>query len=198
MKNCRTTLTTTLLGIGLALSAPAVAQNIAQDDNADMQMLFKADQAVRSGIRPEQFTDRAFVTKMIAEDQERRLKVRKLLDSGALRSGEDYYAAAYVFQHGSTADDYLLAHSLALAAVANGKKDATWIAAATLDRYLQKIGQKQIYGTQFISVKATGPTMEPYDRTLVPDGLRKVLGVPERKLQDERLEKLKITAPATR
>lgn len=198
MKNCRTTLTTTLLGIGLALCAPAVAQNIAQDDNADMQMLFKADQAVRSSIRPEQFTDRAFVTKMIAEDQERRLKVRKLLDSGALRSGEDYYAAAYVFQHGSTADDYLLAHSLALAAVANGKKDATWIAAATLDRYLQKIGQKQIYGTQFISVKATGPTMEPYDRTLVPDGLRKVLGVPERKLQDERLEKLKITAPATR
>ncbi|MET3709565.1 hypothetical protein ABIC65_000245 [Sphingomonas trueperi] len=198
MKNCRTTLTTTLLGIGLALSAPAVAQNIAQDDNADMQMLFKADQAVRSGIRPEQFTDRAFVTKMIAEDQERRLKVRKLLDSGALRSGDDYYAAAYVFQHGSTADDYLLAHSLALAAVANGKKDATWIAAATLDRYLQKIGQKQIYGTQFISVKATGPTMEPYDRTLVPDGLRKVLGVPERKLQDERLEKMKITAPATR
>jgi hypothetical protein len=198
VKNCRRTLTTTLLGIGLALSAHAVAQNIAQDDNADMQMLFKADQAVRSGIRPEQFTDRAFVTKMIAEDQERRLKVRKLLDSGALRSGEDYYAAAYVFQHGSTADDYLLAHSLALAAVANGKKDATWIAAATLDRYLQKIGQKQIYGTQFISVKATGPTMEPYDRTLVPDGLRKVLGVPERKLQDERLEKMKITAPATR
>lgn len=198
MKNCRVTITTVLIGIGLALSAPAVAQKISQDDNTEMQVLFKADQAVRSGIRPEQVTDRAFVTKMIADDQQRRLAVRKLLDAGALRSGTDYYAAAYVFQHGTTADDYLLAHSLALAAIANGKRDATWIAAATLDRYLQKIGQKQIYGTQFVSAKTTGPTMEPYDPALLPDALRTALGVPELKLQNERLEKMKTVVPATK
>lgn len=119
------------------------------------------------------------------------MATRKLLDAGALRSGEDYYAAAHVFQHGSTPDDYLLAHSLALAALAKGKAEARWIAAATLDRYLQKIGQKQIFGTQFISAKATGPTMEPYDPDLVPDALRAALGVPERAAQEGRLEQMR-------
>ena len=72
-----------------------------------------------------------------------------------------------------------------------GNKDAAWIAAATLDRYLQKVGQKQIYGTQYLNSAATGPTMEPYNRALVPDALREALGVPLQDKQEARLAKMK-------
>jgi hypothetical protein len=195
MRNFHRTMLMMLSGFSLALSSAAQAQNAGSPDNAAMAALFKADQAVRAGIRPEQTVDRAFVTKMIADDLQRRVAARKLLEAEALHSAEDYYAAAYIFQHGSTADDYLLAHSLALAAIARGKADATWIAAATLDRYLQKIGQKQIYGTQYITANATGPTMEPYDPTIVPDSLRAALGVPGRKEQEARLQKMRAMVP---
>lgn len=167
-------------------------------DNAEIQALFAADQSVRSSMKSGQGRDRASIEKMIADDRARRAAARQLLDKGALRTASDFYAAAFLFQHGMTADDYLLAHSLALVAVARGKADATWIATATLDRYLQKIGQKQIYGTQFIVSKEDGPTMGAYDAALVPDTLRVALGVPSRQEQDARLAAMKTSVPPTR
>lgn len=181
---------------GTASVAPvvAIAQAAPQPDNAEIQALFAADQAVRQGLSARKI-DRAFAVKMVADDRERRAAAKRLLDTGALHTGADYYAAAFIFQHGSSSDDYLLAHSLALAAVAKGKADATWIAAATLDRYLQTIGQKQIYGTQFIAGKQGGATMQPYDAALVPDPLRVALGVPDRAAQEARLATMAAAMP---
>lgn len=182
------------LALLIAAPAPALAQTTPQTgDNAEMTALFTADQAVRESAKPEQYADRAFVTKMIADDAARRAATRRLLDAGQLTTADDYYHAAFLFQHGSTPPDYLLAHTLAIAATAKGHKEAAWIAAATLDRYLQSSGQKQIYGTQYRSAKDTGPTMEPYDRTLVPDALRTALGVPDQAAQEVRLTRMKTT-----
>ena len=86
---------------------------------------------------------------MGAQDEQRRGAVAELLKQGKLHTGEDFEHAAFIFQHGGTPDDYLLAHTLAMVAVARGRSTAIWIAAATLDRYLQNIKQPQIYGTQF-------------------------------------------------
>ncbi len=119
------------------------------------------------------------------EDAERRTATRKLLDAGALHSGEDYYWAATVFQHGDVSNDYLLAHTLAMVGVRRGFSDAIWIAAATLDRYLQSVKQPQIYGTQFFTPKGKAATQEPHDRTLIPDALRKDLDVPGLAAQEE-------------
>ena len=69
------------------------------------------------------------------------------------------------------------AHALALLAVSRGKKSATWIAAATLDRYLMAIGQPQIYGTQFTK-RDDGWSQEPYQRELLSDALREASSVP--------------------
>ncbi len=168
--------------------APAPAA--ATSDNAEMARLFAADQDARKNIDPARFRDRAFVERMIAADAERRTRTRALLDAGRLTTGADYYAAAFVFQHGDHPDDYLLAHSLALAAVARGKPDASWIAAATLDRYLQTIWQRQIYGTQFATRPGLTTTQEPYDRALIPDSLRTALGVPVLAKQQERLAEM--------
>ncbi|KQM96843.1 hypothetical protein [Sphingomonas sp. Leaf25] len=188
----------------LALSAlfltplAAAAQSAAPTDNPEMARLFAEDQAVRTNITPAQMRDIPFVRKMLADDAARRIRTRTLLDTGKLSTGEDYYAAAFVFQHGGKPEDYLLAHSLALAAVARGKAGASWIAAATLDRYLQVIGQKQIYGTQSRQMNGQPPTRDPYDRALVPDSLRTALGVPVLAEQDADLLEMQAERVAPR
>jgi hypothetical protein len=144
-----------------------------------LKALFDADQTARSGGPDIDWT------LVMEQDRERRLQTRALLDQGAVRSGDDFYHAAFIFQHGETSDDYLLAHALAVTAVAKGRPDASWIAAATLDRYLQNIGQPQIYGTQF-QIPDEGPvTQGDYNRELVPDVARTAAGVPDLARQDE-------------
>ena len=184
----------TLLATLVLSATPAAAQT--SPATTEMARMFEADQAIRTGIRPEQYRDRAFVARMIAEDEARLARTGELLQQGKLTTADDLYHAAFIFQHGHGPDEYLRAHSLAMAAMALGRKDASWIAAATLDRYLQAIGQKQIYGTQYMNAPKTGPTMEPYDRGLIPDGLRAMLGVPAQGAQQKRLDGMKAPAPA--
>jgi hypothetical protein len=185
----------------MPLSVPAAAQPARATgepakrqwpSNSEMTALFKADQAARSG------TGKMDWEVVAREDAARRVRTKALLDSGALNSGDDFWHAAFVFQHGGDAESYLMAHTLATVAIARGRSDATWIAAASLDRYLQKIGQKQIYGTQY-SVPEGGPaTQEPYDRTLISDALRKVLGVPLQADQEKRRAEFSAEAAATK
>lgn len=154
--------------------------------NATMKAIFDADQADR---------EKEPINWNIVgpADSRRREQTRKLLADGALHTGKDYEEAAFVFQHGSTPDDYLLAHTLAMVAVSKGDAKAIWIAAATLDRYLQNIKQPQIFGTQYRSNNTgaggsqTGWTQEPYNRILVSDALRQQLGVPDQAAQAKQL-----------
>lgn len=159
---------------------PPAPVQAASTSNAEMKAMFDADQAARTnpaGI------DWSVLT---VQDGERRLRTRALLDAGALTSADDYYHAAFIFQHGDEPDDFLLAHSLAMVAVARGRANASWIAAATLDRYLQNIGRPQIFGTQFSTPPGQDTTQEPYNRTLVPDALREAVGVPPQAAQEQR------------
>jgi hypothetical protein len=151
-----------------------------EQDNREMAAIFDADQAARENPAKIDW-------KIVGpQDVARRIRTKTLLDSGALRTGNDFYDAAFVFQHSVKTDDFLLAHTLAVAAAARGRRDAAWIAAATLDRYLVNIGQKQIYGTQFITPQNGSTTQEPYDRNLVSDALRIALGVPPLADQEKR------------
>ena len=75
----------------------------------------------------------------------RRAEVRKLLEEGKLTSGEDFSDAALIFQHGQTPEEFLFAHVLAVEALIRGGSADTWLAAATLDRYLQAVNQPQIF-----------------------------------------------------
>jgi hypothetical protein len=141
--------------------------------NLDMQKIFDEDQKPRQN--PAELTpDRWAVINR--EDTERRTQTAKLLADGKLHSAEDFSRAAFIFQHGSTPDDYLLAHTLAMIAAAKGDEGSLWIGTATLDRYLQSVGKPQIYGTQFKGTKDA--TQEPFNRNLISDSLRRELGVP--------------------
>ena len=151
--------------------------------NEAMKRIFEEDQKVReAGFK----TDWAMVSK---SDAERRKATMELLKTGALHTGEDFTWAAFVFQHGDSSEDYLLAHTLAMIAIKKGRADALWIATATLDRYLQSVKQPQIYGTQFVTLADKPTTQEPYRRELVSDALRKQLGVPSLADQDEQRKK---------
>lgn len=121
--------------------------------------------------------------KVRADDAERRRQTKALLDAGALHSGQDFEAAALVFQHSDKPQDYLLAHVLTMVAVEKGDTDAIWLSAATLDRYLMDIGQKQIFGTQYTPTKPVAKIQDPYNRTLVSDALRAELLVPSQSCQ---------------
>jgi hypothetical protein len=160
--------------------------------NAEMTAIFEADQADRSGGVSAAIDWRAVTPRDVA----RRARVRALLDAGALASGDDYYHAAFVFQHGSEPGDYLLAHSFALIAAARGRPDATWIGAATLDRYLQAIGRPQIYGTQYSTPRGRPATQDPYDRALISDALRAALSVPDQPAQERRRAEFEARARA--
>jgi hypothetical protein len=171
-----------VLLLSAASALPATAQQQDRTTNSEMTAIFVADQAARENPAK---IDWEVVA---AADKARRIRTLALLDSGALDSADDFYHAAYVFQHGDDPEDFLKAHALAVVAVARGKQEATWIAAATLDRYLQRIGQPQIYGTQFSRPPNQKWTQEPYRRDLLPDAVRKASGVPPLAEQDKQRE----------
>lgn len=174
-------------GFILALATPAWSQDAAPvEDNPEMAAILAADQAVRQDLAAVLAGGREGALRIHAADAVRRQQVRALLDAGALRTATDLYSAALVFQHGDTAEDYLLAHTLAVAALGEGSTASPWLAAATLDRYLQKVGQPQIYGTQTLMRRGEPPTREPFDHLLVPDSIRSVLGVSTRAAEEAR------------
>jgi hypothetical protein len=149
------------------------AASIVWPTNPEMTAIFEADQADRASGGAA--IDWSVVT---PRDEARRARTLALVAAGALASGDDYWHAAFVLQHGSEPNDFLLAHTFAVVAAARGRADATWIAAASLDRYLQKSGRPQIYGTQYnFSNETQTATQDPYDRALVSDALRGALGV---------------------
>ena len=116
--------------------------------------------------------DSCTIKPTIAEhDAVRHSKARELLTQGKLETGREYFFIALLIQHSGDPNELMLAHVLAVTAASKGFSHAKWMAAATMDRYLQSINQPQVFGTQF---KMNGGqwTMEPYSRTAISDALR--------------------------
>lgn len=174
--------------LALLIATPGFAAAAPLASNSEMAAIFKADQADRSTPT----IDWKVVT---PADDKRRTRTQQLLDSGELRTGDDFYDAAFVFQHGAMPNDYMKAHLLAIVAIAKGQPDAPWIAAASLDRYLHAIGKPQILGTQFYGAGGDRYTQEPYDKTVASDALRKVMQVPS--LAKQELQRREYEAQAS-
>lgn len=163
--------------------------SVLQADSIVMEQIFIADQKPRLES-PTPASKMKWVD-VNAADEFRRVQVHRLLNSGELHTGKDYWEAAFIFQHSPEPNDYLLAHTLASIAVAKGYQDGLWIMAATLDRYLQAIHQPQIYGTQSRRSNGNEPfTKDPYNRSIITDALRKELGIPNQAEQQKDLQEL--------
>jgi len=162
---------------------------------ANIHQLFLDDQSDRNGDH----NVAAYGSDVTSRDATRRAQTKVLIAAGKLKTSRDFHDAAYIFQHSDEANDYLLAHILAVEAVVKGDASSKWISAATLDRYLQAIGKSQVFGTQYSDksylyvlqhkddpnlqnrpeVNEKGKTQEPYERDLVPDSLRNDFCVPD-------------------
>jgi hypothetical protein len=74
----------------------------------------------------------------------------ELVAASELASAEDYYHAAWIMNHGDTADDARQAHLLALRSSELGYRPARWLAAASYDRWQMYQGKPQKYGTNYV------------------------------------------------
>jgi hypothetical protein len=119
-------------------------------ENNQLRQLFEEDQALRRGWTGKEPPSLGLVVRLLWSDSRRRRRLRRLMQSGALQAGEDYYHAAMLLQHSPRARDYWQAHQLAERAVELGHRPARWLVAASLDRWLLAQGRPQKYGTQYI------------------------------------------------
>lgn len=166
---------------------------VERPSNPEMAAIFKADQDDRKG-NPSKI-DWSVVG---PADVKRRKRTQDLLDAGQLQSAQDYFGAAFVFQHGAQPDDFLKAHLLAMVAVARGRPDALWIASASLDRYLQNIGKPQVLGTQFTMPADAPVNQEPYNRALMSDAMRGALKVPTLAEQEKQRQQYQALSDAAK
>jgi len=144
-----------------ALSLGAANRNSRQHDHppkSALRKIYDEDQQNRNDVEG---------------DERRRAQVRKLVAEEKVQTGEDYYYAAFIFQHGQNPDDYLYAHVLATIALGKGFEPAKWLSAATLDRYLRSVKQPQIFGTQFGSLFDDGD-LDPYNKEMLSDKMREM------------------------
>lgn len=146
------------------------------DVNSEVLQMFIQDQWDRGNdvfgggkVKAPQNLDWKEITK---RDVQRQNRIRSLMAEGKLQNARDYQYAGLIFQHSDDSQCLLLAHVLAVSAAAKGEINARWLAAATLDRYLQSIQRPQVFGTQFLQSDEKNWTMEPYERGLLSDSMR--------------------------
>lgn len=170
---------------------PALAQSAAPASSDEIHRLYLQDQSDRGPTGNTGPSDQ-----IALRDAKRLARAKELLQSGALVSGDDFHDAAFIFQHSLKPEDYLMAHVLATAAIAKGDQRSLWIAAASLDRYLQSTGKPQLFGTQYASksffyftqhpvnpdlnspeAKDTTISQEPYDSSRLSDSVRRTFCV---------------------
>jgi hypothetical protein len=164
----------------VSLAAPPIS-------NPELEAIAENDQVDRRNSKD---IDWSVVSK---RDEERRRRVLEILVDGGVRTADDYYAAALVFQHGETADDAKLAHSLATVAtrIAPNEKKYRWLAAASWDRYMMRLKKPQWFGTQLVRDKATGNwILYAIDEAAVTDAIRTEHGVRTLAESKERISKM--------
>lgn len=171
-----------LAGWGQAKKTPPAHP---QADNLELRHLF-ADDIHDRGSEPFDFDENGKPVPhkewkespdMQAHDAVRRKRVHEMLNEGTVRTINDYTWASFIFQHGETPDDYLLAHVLAMVAASKGDGMGRWIAAATLDRYLYSIKQPQVFGTQLVPDGKGQISQGEYKHELMSNSVRAAMCV---------------------
>jgi hypothetical protein len=157
--------------------------------NAELRDIFFADQRDREGG-----FDQIDWSVVKGRDAARRDRVRQLAAADQLRSADDYYFAAMIFQHGEDEASYDQAFRYATRAVEMDASfvKARWLAAASKDRYHVARGEPQLYGTQYKRVEGKW-LVWPVDFH-VTDAERAEWGVAPLETAKKRLEKMNAKA----
>lgn len=187
-------ITTAYAASGIESVADALPESISQPTQSqspsdELKSMYTQDQDERQ----RSMSDPASISwdTISAHDKQHHERVLELLSQEKLASGDDYFYAAMIMQHGQKPKDYILAHVLAEAAAMLGNKAAVWLSAASFDRLMQSTKQPQVFGTQFLG-KDDMPyhVTEPYAPEMIPDSVRRLLHVPTLSENEARLKKM--------
>lgn len=152
-------------------------------DNEELKTMYQSDQSERmSGT-----IDWSIVAK---KDKSRLKRVKELLDSGKVRTSEDYYHTAMIFQHGMDTVASGIAVKMMEKAIALDSTRNKWLLAAAIDRHLMRKGEPQIYGTQFTRNQGEPWRLYNIDTTVISDQERIAYGVETLAEQREKLKRL--------
>lgn len=133
-----------LLNCQLVFSAEVIAPITYQRDNETLLQIQTLD-------RDETISTTISWDEHLRNGVKRRAETLQLLKENQFKTAYDYWRAAMIFQHGVTADDFRMAHSLAwIAFTLHPDEETRWLTAATWDRLLNSLGKPQWYGTQSI------------------------------------------------
>lgn len=120
------------------------------DPSALLADLYRQDRQEHAAVPPVGSPEYASLR---GRDRVRRSRARPALAAlrrnGAI-SPDDLFHAAWLWNHGESADDAKRAHRLALEAAELGHSPSRWLAAASFDRWCMYEGRPQRYGTQFV------------------------------------------------
>lgn len=160
-------------------------ENLANKNSSvseELLNLFQADQEDRKKLRAEK-TDWDEVR---PRDEARLKRVKELYEEGLIKTADDMFYTALIFQHGGSSEAYKIAMELTRKAMEMGHESAKKLFPRTEDRYLLSMGKPQIWGTQFRkNENGRWQLIEPFDRNTVSEEKRKEFGVdPEKDLKE--------------
>jgi hypothetical protein len=162
------------LALTLSFACASLCAHAQTPANEELRQLIQADHSDRSTND----IDWAVVDQ---RDKARAARVLGLLGEAKIRTAEDYYNAAMIFQHGSSAEDIQLALALATLAsrLAPDHPAPKWLMAAAWDRYMIWKKQPQWYGTQSQIDRVSGKhLLYPVLANAVSDEERAQMAVP--------------------
>ncbi|APU70203.1 tetratricopeptide repeat protein [Christiangramia flava] len=163
----------------------------AQENNKELVTMYKKDQASRMNGP----IDWAVLSR---EDSIRRASVDRMIEEGKVKTAQDFYHAAMIYQHGNDTIASGKAVQYMKKAVEMDPSTNKWLLAAAIDRDLMRKGEPQIYGTQFLKNGMNEPYIQyEIDSTQVSDAQRQDYGVPtlaQQKIQLERMNQKKLAA----
>lgn len=163
----------------------------AQENNKELVTMYEKDQASRMNGP----IDWAVLSR---EDSIRRASVDRMIEEGKVKTAQDFYHAAMIYQHGNDTIASGKAVLYMKKAVEMDPSTNKWLLAAAIDRDLMRKGEPQIYGTQFLKNGMNEPYIQyEIDSTQVSDAQRQEYGVPtlaQQKIQLERMNQKKLAA----
>lgn len=133
-----------------------------QKDNAILKTLYNQDQSDREG-------DHIDWSIVRPKNKARQVRISELLDSKLLKTSQDYYHAAVIFQNGRDTSALKMAIKMMRKAIELNPSRNKRLLAEVIDQNLLRRGQPQIYGTQFIKGLAEPWKMNRIDTTIVSD-----------------------------
>lgn len=159
------------------------------DTPSELKQMYDQDQSERLAAQNNPLKgDWSSISK---HDEVHRVKVLELMRENKIQTGDDYYYAAMIMQHGATMDDYVLAHLFSCAAAQRGKREAIWLSAASFDRLMISMDKPQYFSTQYFANQGEAYAIKnPKNTSLLTDEVRKAFNVPTLAETDARLRKL--------